>query len=111
MFRAELLWLANGPTLKMDGKLVGDWAEQARELLTTDVVPKGLIVDLTDVTYVDSAGGRLLSWLGSVGAVFAARGVYTIGVCEGLSLSLMPSIPARRHGSRGEKCSTHPHAH
>ena len=29
MFRAEILWLANGPILKMDGKLVGDWAEQA----------------------------------------------------------------------------------
>ena len=103
MFRAEILWLANGPILKMDGKLVGDWAEQAGNLLTIDVVKKGLIVDLTDE--------RLLSWLGSVGAVFAARGLYTIGVSEGLGLSVMPSIPARRHGSRGEKCSTHPHAH
>lgn len=72
MFRAETLWLANGPTLKMDGKLVGEWAEQARDLVTAAVVPKGLIVDLTDVTYVDSAGERLLSWLGSVGAVFVA---------------------------------------
>ena len=33
MFRAEILWLANGPILKMDGKLVGDWAEQAGNLL------------------------------------------------------------------------------
>jgi hypothetical protein len=111
VFRAEILWLANGPILEMDGKLVGDWAEQARDMLTIDVVKKGLIVDLTDVTYVDSAGARLLSWLGNVGAVFAARGVYTIGVSEGLGLSVMPSIPARRYGSRGEKCSTHPHAH
>jgi len=92
----------------MDGELVGDWAEQARDLLTADLVQKGLIVDLTDVTYVDSAGERLLSWLGRVGAVFAARGVYTIGVCEGLGLSVVPSIPARRHGSLGEKYSTHP---
>ena len=45
MFRAEILWLANGPTLKMEGRLVGEWAEQARSLVTTDVVPKGLIVD------------------------------------------------------------------
>ena len=42
MFRAEILWLANGPTLKMEGKLVGEWAEQARCLVTADVVPKGL---------------------------------------------------------------------
>ena len=70
----RIVWLENGLTLKMNGKLVGEWAEQARDLLTAD---KGLIVDLTDVTYVDSAGERLLSWLGSVGALFAARGVYT----------------------------------
>ena len=65
MFRAEILWLANGPTLKMEGRLVGEWAEQARCLVTADVVPKGLIVDLADVSYIDSSGERLLSWLGS----------------------------------------------
>ena len=30
MFRAEIQWLASGPTLKLEGKLVADWAEQAR---------------------------------------------------------------------------------
>jgi hypothetical protein len=64
MFRAEILWLANGPTMKMEGRLVGDWAEQARCLVTKDVVPKGLIVDLTEVSYVDSVGEQLLKWLG-----------------------------------------------
>lgn len=111
MFRAEILWFANGPTLKMDGKLVGEWAEQARDLVTADVVPKSLIVDLTDVTYVDSAGERLLSWLGSVGAVFEVSGVYAIGVCERLGLSAIQSVFSRRRGSRGEKLSTYPHAH
>jgi hypothetical protein len=100
MFRAEILWLANGPTLKMEGRLVGEWAEPARYLVTTDVVPKGLIVDLTEVNYVDSAGERLLSWLGSVGAVFVASGVYTIAVCERLGLSPVRRMPARRHGNK-----------
>lgn len=58
MSRAEIRWLADGPTLKMDGKLVGEWREQARCLVTTEVVPKGLIVDLSEVSYVDSAGER-----------------------------------------------------
>jgi hypothetical protein len=40
MFRAEILWLANGPTRKLEGKLVADWAEQARCLVTKDVLPK-----------------------------------------------------------------------
>jgi hypothetical protein len=98
MFRAEILWLANGPTLKMEGRLVGEWVEQARYLVTTDVVPKGLIVDLTEVSYVDSAGERLLRWLGSVGAVFVATGVYAPAVCERLGLTPVRRIPARRHG-------------
>ena len=70
MFRAEIQWLASGPTLKLEGKLVADWAEQARSLVTKDVLPKGLIVDLTEVSYVDSVGKQLLKSLASVGAVF-----------------------------------------
>ncbi|HZW92836.1 MAG TPA: hypothetical protein VFF64_07780 [Candidatus Eremiobacteraceae bacterium] len=99
MFRAEILWLANGPTLKMEGRLVGEWAEQARYLVTTDVVPKGLIVDLTEVSCVDSACERLLSRLGSVGAVFVASGVYAPAVCERLGLSPVRRMPVRRHGN------------
>ena len=86
MFRAEIRWLENGPTLKMEGKLAGNWAEQARDLVTRDLVPKGLLVELTEVSYVDSAGEQLLKWLASVGAVFAARSVYAIAVCERLRL-------------------------
>ena len=97
MFRAEILWLANGPTLKMEGRLIGEWAEQARSLVTIDVVPKGLIVDLTEVSYIDSAGERLLSWLGSVGAVFVASGVYAPALCERLGLSPVRRMRVRRH--------------
>ena len=93
MFRAEILWLANGLTLKMEGRLVGEWAEHARCLTTTDVVPKGLIVDLTEVSSVDSAGERLLSWLSSVGGVFVASNVYATAVCERLGLSPMRGYP------------------
>jgi len=108
MFRAEIRWLENGPTLKMEGKLVGSWAEQARDLVTKDVVPKGLVIDLTEVSYVDSVGEQLLKWLASVGAVFAARSVYAIAVCERLRLSPVHT-KAERHkrrlGSNEERSS------
>jgi len=42
----------------MEGRLIGEWAEQAKSLITKDSVPKGLIVDLTDVTYVDSVESK-----------------------------------------------------
>jgi ABC-type transporter Mla MlaB component len=100
MFRAEILWLANGPTLKLEGKLAADWAEQARFLVTKDVLPEGLIVDLTEVSYIDSAGEQLLNWLASVGASVVGGNVYAIGVCDRLGLSPMPRMPARRHGNK-----------
>jgi len=105
MFRAEIRWLANGLTLKMDGKLAGEWAEQARRLITTELMAKGLIVDLTEVCYVDSAGEPLLTWLGSVGAVFVAGNVYTVAVCERFGLAAMQTISAGRCGNKNEKSS------
>ncbi len=108
MFRAEIRWLENGPTLKMEGKLAGDWAEQARDLVTKDLVPKRLVVDLTEVSYVDSAGERLLKWLASVGAVFVARSVYAVAVCERLCLSPVQrkvERHKRQHGNNEERSS------
>ena len=96
MFRAEIQWLASGPTLKLEGKLVADWAKQARCLFTEDVLPKGLIVDLTDVSYIDSVGEELLKWLASVGALFVADSVYANAVCDRLRLSPMEKISEHR---------------
>jgi len=103
MFRAEIRWLAMGPTLKLEGKLAADWAEQARSLVTKDVLPKGLTVDLTEVSYVDSAGEQLLKWLAGVGAVFVAGSVYALALCDRLRLPLMQRI-AERHKRRDGSC-------
>ena len=108
VIRAEIQWLASGPTLKLEGKLVADWAEQARCLVTKDVLPVGLIVDLTEVSYIDSVGEQLLKWLDSVGALFVAGSVYAIAVCDRLHLSPMQRISERRkrrHGNNEERSS------
>ena len=105
MFRAEIQRLASGPTLKLKGELVADWAEQARCLVTTDVLPKGLTIDLTEVSYIDSVGAQLLKWLASVGALFVAGNVYANALCDGLGLSPMQKIAGRRerrHGNNDE---------
>ena len=94
MFRAEIHELEDGPTLKMEGRLVGQWAEQAKSLVTMNSVPKGLIIDLTDVTYVDSVGEQALIWFSSIGAAYVGKGVYAAGVCERLRLPLHGKLPA-----------------
>jgi len=88
MFRAQINQLGSGPTLKMEGSLVGEWAQEAKSLVTIGPVPKGLIVDLTDVSYVDPVGEQVLDWLASVGASFMAKAVYAASVCERLQLPL-----------------------
>ena len=86
MFRAQIYQSAGGATLKMEGSLVGKWAEEAKSLVTSSPVPKGLIVDMTDVSYVDSVGEQVLAWLASVGSSFMAKGVYAASICERLNL-------------------------
>jgi len=102
VFRAEIQWLASGPTLRLEGKLAADWAEQARCLVTKDVLPKGLIVDLTEVSYIDSVGEQLLKCLASIGALFVAGSVYAFAICDRLRLSPIQRIAERCKGRHGE---------
>jgi ABC-type transporter Mla MlaB component len=88
MFRAQVNQLASGPTLKMEGNLVGAWAEEAKSLVTSGPVPKGLIVDLADVRQIDSVGEQVLVWLARVGSSFIPNGLYAAAVCERLQLPI-----------------------
>ena len=106
MFRAQICQVANGPTLQMEGRLVGDWAEQVKALIMKDSVPKRLIVDVTEVTYVDSVGDQVLKWLESIGAKFIAKGIYAAGTCERLQLPLLDKLHApdeRRYKATNQK--------
>ena|SRR3974390_1364456 len=110
MFYAEILWLRNGPVLIMRGRLVGDRVEQLRSLLSADLIPKGLIVDLTALDDIDSAGEHLLTCLSNFGVIFVANGLQTTGICKKLGLSIIQKRPAPRHNvSVQERPSTHSH--
>jgi len=91
MFRAQIDQSPSGPTLKMEGRLVGPWADEAKSLVNNGSVPKGLIIDITDVSYVDPVGEQALRWFASIGALFAAKAVYARLVCEQLQLPLQPT--------------------
>ncbi len=99
MLHAEVLWLTSGPTLKLEGKIDGHWAEQARCLIPNDFVPEGLIVDLTRVTYIDRRGEDLLKCLFRHGAEFVARSFYAQSVCHRLGISTLER-PARHRTGR-----------
>jgi hypothetical protein len=86
MFRAQINQTADGSILKMEGCLVAEWAKEAKSLMTSGPVPKSLIVDISDVSHIDSVGEQVLAWLASIGASFMAGGVYPVSVCERLRL-------------------------
>ena len=88
MLRAELKQRNNGLVLKLEGRLVSAWAAQVKSLVTRHFVANGLLVDMSEVTYVDSVGELLLLWLRGLHAMFVAETCYARGICEQLQLTL-----------------------
>jgi hypothetical protein len=88
MFRVEMHDGANALVMKIEGQLSGNYAEYTRTLMTHCNTELPLVVDLTDVTFVDSVGEGVLSFFGRVGAEFIADNVYSRDLCERLKLPL-----------------------
>jgi len=88
MHRAEFDHRSNGLALKLEGRLVAARAVQLKSLLSRHFIPYGLIVDMSEVRYVDSVGEQLLLWLRDLQAKFVAEGCYARDVCERLHLTV-----------------------
>ena len=88
MLRAEFDQRNNGLVLKLEGRLVSGWALQVKSLLARHFVPNGLLVDMSEVTYLDSVGEQLLLWLRDLHAKFLAETCYARDICEQLHLTL-----------------------
>ena len=101
MFRAELNRYADESLLKMEGRLVGEWADEVKSLLSRGPVPKQLIVDLTEVSYVDAVGEQVLTCLSSLGATFVADAVYAAATCKRLKLTIRSKPILKKSVFRG----------
>jgi anti-anti-sigma regulatory factor len=89
MLRVEFDHDGNGTlTVRLQGRLVGLYAEDARVTLARYPFPTATVVDLTEVTFVDPFGERVLLWLGQLGAKFVAVNVYARSLCERLQLQV-----------------------
>jgi hypothetical protein len=90
MLRVDILDSANALSLKLEGRFTGNDAENTRTLMARCHGGMTLIVDLTEVTFIDSVGEEALSFFGRFGAEFVAQTSYTLDVCERLHLRLAP---------------------
>src|SRR5580692_1640570 len=77
--------------LMLEGRLTGDDAEHVRTQITRCPVSVKLIVDLTEVVFIDNVGEQVILFLGRLGAVFVATNSYTLDLCERLNLSVAPN--------------------
>jgi hypothetical protein len=76
----------NNLTIQLEGRLVGEFAEEVRDLVMRGEIRRNVIVDLSEVTFVDAVGEAILSWLKRIGAEFVAEALYPRHVCERLRL-------------------------
>ena len=59
-------------SLKLEGKLAGPWVEELRDLWRSGSATEAFLVDLFDVSFVDTSGKDLLAEMWQGGADFVA---------------------------------------
>ena len=104
MLRMEFFELPNCMKMRMEGRFVRDFAEHARMLIGDSKLPSKLIVDLSEVNFVDAVGEEVLLWFKEIGLTFIAESAYSRDVCERLHLPIeseRPSPQHRRNETRG----------
>ena len=99
--RVEILGSADTLNLSLQGRFVGDDAEHARMLIARCASDVRLVVDLTEVVFVDAVGEEILLFFGHLGAEFIAPTSYALDVCERLRLTVTrtPTLAARNSGA------------
>ncbi len=67
-------------TLKLEGKVTAPWADELQRTwdeLAADSPAKSIIVDLSGVTFIDSEGKSILTWMSKQGADLRAGNLMT----------------------------------
>ena len=106
MLRVEL----HHSILTLEGRLTAMDAEHIQSLIMrAEVLANTLMVDLTEITFVDSVGETVLSFLGRLGAEFVAETAYSLDVCERLGLRLARSGRSQGHQADLAKRLSQPH--
>jgi anti-anti-sigma factor len=90
---------------RLEGRFTGDGAEEVRRLVTRCDSQLELIVDLTDVMFIDTTGEEVLLFVKRLGAQFVAETSYSRDVCERLELpfigklKLNTQVPVKSNGN------------
>ena len=72
-------------TLKIEGRLAGEWANETKRCwdeIKNSAHPRAIRIDLTGVTFIDAAGRELLAQMFASGAIAGSANVMTRAVVE-----------------------------
>ena len=89
MLRVQTQQLDGTLTCWLEGRFTGKGAEEVRTLITCCDSKLELVVDLTEIMFIDAIGEKVLLFIKRLGAQFAAETSYSRDVCERLQLPLI----------------------
>ena len=89
----------------LQGQLAGPWVAELQSSWDLAGQPHKSVVDLTDVTFIDEAGAKVLCAMKESGVKFIAAGVDTKHLLDDLKRKTQP--PLRRCLSFLTSCSSH----
>jgi anti-anti-sigma regulatory factor len=91
MLRISAQFLGEVISIKLEGRLADQWAEELQKLAVRALGTHGrgvrLDVNLTEVTYIDHSGEDVLRWLSKLGAHFIANSTSSQWLCERVGLT------------------------
>jgi hypothetical protein len=70
MLRVEFEDVGDTLTMRLQGRFLGPFAKDTKDLVTSSKIPLRLVVNLSEVTFVDATGEEMLSWLARTGGRF-----------------------------------------
>ena len=89
MLRVETQELDGALICRLEGRFTGEGAEHVRLLVTRCDNKLELVIDLTEVMFIDSVGEQVLLFLKKLGGTFVAETAYSRDICERLHLPLV----------------------
>jgi hypothetical protein len=107
MLRVEIRDSAETLILRLEGRFTGNDADHTRTLAARFAGRGKLLVDLTEVVFIDAAGEEVLSFLGQFGAEFVAPNSYLVDVCERLNLRVAPNGISYMDASEKPRTNVH----
>ena len=97
MLRVQTQELDGALICRLEGRFTGEGAKEVRTLVTRCDGKLELVVDLTDVMFIDAIGEEVLLFVKRLGAQFVAETSYSRDVCERLQLPLIGKRTSNMH--------------